>query len=139
MLSLLLLSSFPSVLSVDMNRPPAVYRREFGQVVSDHHNLGTIKDGRGRVVYHVVTKFWTVKAALVSHGHSAVFFYNNRWMQVAKYEVGLHEALPVKLTNNTLFFSYVGKTKEKQTHSQVLGTVLPKFPCVAPADCYTRQ
>lgn len=99
--------------------------------------LGTINDNRDVILYHVLTVFRTVQAAIVVHGHSNIIYLDKDKNIARQYEVGGPEDLPFKLEKNALYFHLPDSNKNhNKTYIFEVGTTLPKVICIAPNDCY---
>jgi hypothetical protein len=100
--------------------------------------LGDIKSPTGAVLYHVMTHFYTVQAAVELHGHSRVLFFDKNWKQLAYCEVGMPEELPERLIQNSLYFKFPGSTHQQIERLLLINSTLPKKLCLGPdANCYT--
>jgi hypothetical protein len=103
--------------------------------------LGSVKDARGKPVYHLVNHTYAVQAAIMAHGHSELLVYDKKWRLIEKYVTNGWDELPILLRRNTLYF----KTREgsrvirnRQTISPAMSP--PKCICVLPNNnCYFRQ
>ncbi|WP_460582977.1 hypothetical protein [Hymenobacter arcticus] len=104
--------------------------------------LGDIKDKQGQVIYQVVNRFYTMRAARMQHGHSEILFLNLAGQPVASYAVSMPENLPVDLRSNILYFRYQRSGRSQSAQYQQLinpAVPLPAVLCVAPGDCFHRQ
>jgi hypothetical protein len=102
--------------------------------------LGSVQKLRGIPVYHVVSQFRRVRAALTYHGHSEVLLYDAKWHLLASYNVGMPYALPTSLHDNILYFKPSSTADKAATHQQSLNPNAPPpaWLCVASNDCYNR-
>lgn len=99
--------------------------------------LGTIHDKNGQTLYHVLSVFRLVQAAIVKHGHPEVIVLDNSLALLKKYSLGLPAELPFFLKNNSLSFYYAdAKTQARKVFLNVIGEQLPEHLCVSPNICY---
>ena len=99
--------------------------------------LGAVRNPDGVVLYQAMTYFYTVRGAVVLHGHSRVLFFDKNWKQLAYCEFGTPDELPTKPLKNNLYFNYVGANNQSVEHRQLIGSALPKQLCAEPnASCY---
>jgi len=85
-------------------------------------------------LFHVLTSYREIQAALVEHGHSTIYILDSKKRIVKEYEL---EELPFKVENNSLYFHYKdSKTNKRKTYITRIEKELPKLICVAPDDCY---
>jgi hypothetical protein len=99
--------------------------------------LGEIKDKNGETIYHVLTVFRLVQAAIVKHGHAEVVFLDKSLGLTKKYNLGLPEELPFMLKDNSLSFYYTEeKTKDRKIFQREINRQLPSLLCVSPNVCY---
>lgn len=99
--------------------------------------LGVIKDKDGTTIYHVISNFRLVQAAIQKHGHSEIVFLDKSLKVKRTYTLGLPDDLPFKLEKNTLYFYYIDNhTKTKQVFKNRIDRDLPDLICIAPDDCY---
>jgi hypothetical protein len=99
--------------------------------------LGEIKAENGETIYHVLTVFRLVQAAIVKHGQSEIIFLDKDLKFRKHYELGLPDELPFKLNDNSLCFNYADNTyKERKIFRTRIEKELPKLLCVSPDTCY---
>jgi hypothetical protein len=110
---------------------------KYGKDVDSIVYLGVIKDNDGTTIYHVISNFRLVQAAIQKHGHSEIVFLDKNLKVKRGYELSMPEDLPFKLEDNVLYFYYIdNQTKTKQVFKTNISRDLPKLICIAPNDCY---
>jgi len=88
-------------------------------------------------LFHVLTSYREIQAALVVHGHSTIYILDSKKRIVKEYELGQPEELPFMVENNSLYFHYIdSKTNERKTYINKIEKELPKLMCVEPDDYY---
>lgn len=100
--------------------------------------LGVIKDSKRRTVFYVAKEFYTVRAAIVRHGHSRIIFFDRQKKLIASYWID--SQLPYSLVDNTLYFKYENSNSTKKlVYKEHIGPILPDHICVKINDCYTAE
>lgn len=121
-------------------RADKIYKKQIhkhGKDVDSIVYLGVIKDNDGKTIYHVISNFRLVQAAIQKHGHSEIVFLDKSLKEKKTYTLGLPDDLPFKLEKNTLYFYYIDNhTKTKQVFKTKIDRNLPDLICIAPNDCY---
>lgn len=97
--------------------------------------LGSVKGPTGGVLYHVMTHFYTVQAAIVLHGHSRILFFDKSWKQLGYCEVDMPDELPDKMKKNSLCFKHAGANNQQLEYQALIGSALPKLLCTG-TNCY---
>lgn len=97
--------------------------------------LGEVKDKDGEAIYHILSVFRLVQAAIVKHGHTEVVFLDRSLGLTKKYSLGLPEELPFRLKDNSLYFYYTEGKARKIFHMEI-SQQLPGLLCVSPNACY---
>lgn len=88
-------------------------------------------------LFHVLTSYREIQAALVVHGHSTIYILDSKKRIVKEYELGQPEELPFMVENNSLYFHFIdSKTNERKTYINKIEKELPKLMCVEPDDYY---
>ena len=87
--------------------------------------LGTIRLGKKRTLYHVLSQYYEVQAAIVKHGHSRIIALDKNKRTVDIYFIDSQEDLPIGIRNNQLKFLI-----DKQVHFVSLGDSLPYVFCL---------
>jgi hypothetical protein len=95
--------------------------------------LGNITDNKHRTIYYVIKEFTKVQAAATWHGHSNVYFFNENRKLVARFDVVFPEDLPVRLQNDSLYFSDDKKTDK--IYGVKISRPLPRIICIRPGWC----
>lgn len=99
--------------------------------------IGTIKDKNEHVLFYILTMYSEVQAAIQVHGNSKIIYLDANKKLTKQYSLGGPEEFPFKLEKNALFFRYMDTTtNENKVYTNKVGSVPPKFMCVAPDDCY---
>lgn len=92
---------------INSNQPGKVFRQANYDDTSWVTYLGVLKDANQKTVFHVVKEFYKVRAAATWHGHSVIYFFDNKRSLVAKCYPDMPDRLPVKLKDNTFYFEYL--------------------------------
>ncbi|WP_324679201.1 hypothetical protein [Hymenobacter sp. GOD-10R] len=102
--------------------------------------LGAVRSDQGRVLFYVVTEFYTVPAAQSAHGHSRVVLLAVQQRPAGQYVVDLPGELPYQPERNTLYFRYQDTQQRWLVHTQRLRTKMPRTICVEPAtNCFLLE
>ncbi|MDO7849128.1 hypothetical protein Q5H92_22385 [Hymenobacter sp. M29] len=112
------------------------YRQKQPSAKNIKKYLGSVKGPTGEVLYHVMTHFYTVQAAVVLHGHSRILFFDKSWKQLAYCEVDVPEELPDKIKKSSLCFKYAGANNQQLEYQVLIGAALPKLLSTG-SNCYT--
>ncbi|HTE01601.1 MAG TPA: hypothetical protein VK668_20075 [Mucilaginibacter sp.] len=112
---------------IDSHRPGYTIKRTGTEYTSLCVYLGNTKSADGKVLYHIISKFERIKAAILWHGKSTLLFFNNKERLVTIYYMNMPDDLPYKLEGNQLYFRSRGAKKETMAVS--VPDKLPKLLC----------
>lgn len=101
--------------------------------------LGTIRNKNRKVVYFVVKEFLKFQAARQMHGRSTILFFDNQKNKIAEYRVNLPDELPIKLTNNILYFTARDSKGNSIEHQEEISIALPEYICVSSEECFSKS
>ena len=89
--------------------------------------LGVVKDSDGKDIFHVLSQFYTIQAAISKHGHSRIAFIDMDLRTQRIYEVSMPNELPTSVINQDLVFEK-GRIKIEKS--------LPAYLCIPQKGCY---
>ncbi len=89
--------------------------------------LGEIKPEKEKTVYHAISQFYNVQAAISKHGHSKVIFLDDQKRIAEIYELDMPNQLPISIESNQLVFELNGMTSKLKIEKMPEMLCLPLY------------